>query len=142
MNKEELKEYLFQYLTNYPEDSPEFLDTISSALKNYKRKLTIQRSNEAFNAIGNLFGYIKTNKKTMTTKTMHYELMKIIDAMYVRFPKGSSKGGSSLDLEVFEYFQFLTKSIEDVTEFVVFLESTRGREFAEWFKIVLKGVNE
>jgi hypothetical protein len=139
--KEELREALFQYLSEYPEDGPEFLDVISSAMKSFKRKVTVERSRQASEAVHFLFYFVNTKKKFTKSENMEKELIKLMDAMYIRYPKGNCKGGSSLDKEVFTYFISLTKSISKVDEFYEFLEISRGKDFKDWFKIILTEAN-
>jgi hypothetical protein len=136
--KEELREQLFQYLSEYPEDGPEFLDIISSAMKNFKRKVTIERSKKAGDCFNIHSGWI-LDSKSFKKLPNQYKFTFLIDTIFLMFPKGRVTGHSSSEIDLFNYFLALIKQKESI-DYSWMLEA-KGKEMVDWFKELVR-INE
>jgi len=136
--KEDLKEQLFKYLSEYPEDSPEFLDTISNAMKNYKRKITVERSKKAGDCFNIHSGWI-LDSKSFIKLPHNYKFTFLIDTIFLMFPKGKVTGHSSSEADLFYYFVELIKQKESID--YNWMLQAKGKEIVDWFKELIR-INE
>ena len=136
--KEELRDQLFDYLSKYPEDATFFLDTVSSALKNYKRAIDIQRHKKSSDAFNILSSFI-LDSKSFKKLSNHYQFTFLIDTVFLMFPNAIITGHSSSEQDLFNYFCTLVKEkVETNTMDYEWMLEAKGKEIVSWMKELIK----
>ena len=128
--KKELKDDLFKYLLNYPDDSPEFLDLISSALKEYEITISKKRDIRTSNAF-NMISSCITDSKSFKKLNKHNQYVILIDTLFIMFPTGHITGHSQSEINLYNYFVSLIKEVKIDYDWLL---TAKGQEVSQWMK--------
>ncbi len=127
--KDKLLKKVKEHLSVNPQDAPEFLDAVSSALKEYKETVKREREGLTTNAIINLISLVKPYKgKYSTYAQSDYNLLipSILPALVNNFPHAKPMGNSNVEIWLYEEFVKLCRDSK-------YFEGTKNEDWLESF---------
>jgi len=90
--KEKIIQNMEKWIENHPEDTNQFLDSISKSLNKFKEAAIRSQNNKAYNSIDSLFHLLLSDKKKRVIDNLKDEEKAVfyIDAIMYMFPHGWS----------------------------------------------------
>lgn len=133
--KKDILDKLLPYLEKHPEDAPDFLNAITTALKSYKEGVAKQRSNLAQNALGFVISQTtEESYKRWKKAPVDMKIPMMIDAVFYLVPGGKIHNHSSAELKAIQMFRqwCLDEQVLTNEKWYSWLRNTKGEEYYQW----------